>query len=83
MDGSHAVKALESTTLDCTTSAFTASQLSLTRSAAPIDARFARKINETRKLFYKRNTFKQNGENKNNHDNVTFYVTNVAYKKFY
>ena len=49
MDGSHAVKAWESTTLDCTTSAFAASRLSLTRSAPQIDARFARKRNKTQK----------------------------------
>ena len=61
MDGSHAVKAWESTTLDCTTSAFAASRLSLTRSAQQIDARFARKKKiKLKKLFYKRNTFKQN-----------------------
>ena len=49
MDGSHAVKAWESTTLDCKTSAFATSRLSLTRSAPPIDARLARERNKTQK----------------------------------
>ena len=82
MDGSHAVKAWESTTLDCTTSAFDASRLSLTRSAPQIDARFARDRKKNTKLFYKRNTFKRTVWKKK-HDNVTFYVTNLANKEYY